>query len=150
MKVERLRPLSANIGILGVGHHTYWGQFEGLLDELKGKMSRFETKVQARGVKVSLFGITDNAASAQRVLPAIKAADLDLLFIDMLTYATSSTFAVIARELSVPIVLVALQPLSAMDYPRRPPSCSSATTTSARFRSSRESQRDSAGRSPTW
>jgi L-arabinose isomerase len=35
----------------------------------------------------------------------------------MLTYATSSSFGVIARELDVPIVLVALQPLRAMDYP---------------------------------
>lgn len=118
MKVERMRPLAARVGILGVGHHTYWGQFDGLLDELKGKMSRFEAKVKALGVEVSVFGIADNAASAMRALPAIKAADLDLLFIDMLTYATSSTFGVIARDLGVPIVLVALQPLSAMDYPR--------------------------------
>jgi L-arabinose isomerase len=117
MKVERMRPLAANVGILGVGHHTYWPQFQGLLDELKGKMTRFERKVEASGVTVSTFGIADNAASAYKVVPAIKAADLDLLFIDMLTYATSSTFGVIAREITAPIVLVALQPLSAMDYP---------------------------------
>ena len=34
----------------------------------------------------------------------------------MLTYATSATFGVIVRNLDVPIVLVALQPLAAMDY----------------------------------
>ncbi|MBD3266696.1 arabinose isomerase, partial [bacterium] len=44
--------------------------------------------------------------------------DLDLLFCDMLTYATSSTFAAIMRELAIPIVLVALQPMPAMDYAR--------------------------------
>lgn len=43
---------------------------------------------------------------------------LDLLFIDMVTYATSATFGVLARELSIPIVLVALQPREALDYAR--------------------------------
>ena len=34
----------------------------------------------------------------------------------MLTYATSASFAAIVRGLDVPIVLVALQPLPALDY----------------------------------
>ena len=41
---------------------------------------------------------------------------LDLVFCDMVTYATSSTFGVIVRGLDVPVVLVALQPMAAMDY----------------------------------
>ena len=36
----------------------------------------------------------------------------------MLTYATSASFAAIVRELDVPIVLVALQPMEALDYAR--------------------------------
>jgi L-arabinose isomerase len=48
----------------------------------------------------------------------VRAADLDLLFVDMVTYATSSTFGVLVRELHLPIVLVALQPMAAMDYAR--------------------------------
>jgi L-arabinose isomerase len=48
----------------------------------------------------------------------MKAADLDLVFCDMLTYATSSTFGLIVRDLGVPIVLVALQPMRALDYER--------------------------------
>ena len=43
-------------------------------------------------------------------------ADLDLLFCDLLTYATSSTWGILVRELDLPIVLVALQPLKALDY----------------------------------
>jgi L-arabinose isomerase len=34
----------------------------------------------------------------------------------MLTYATSGTFAIIIKSLSIPVVLVALQPLKALDY----------------------------------
>lgn len=46
----------------------------------------------------------------------MRAADLDILFVDMVTYATSSTFMPIASELKIPILLVALQPADAMPY----------------------------------
>ncbi len=118
MAVERRRPLTANIGVMAVGHHVYWGQFEGLLQELLGKVGAFVGKVRAQGVDVADFGMVDRAEAAYAVLPKLKAADLDLLFVDMVTYATSSTFGAICRELAVPIVLVAMQPLEAMDYER--------------------------------
>jgi L-arabinose isomerase len=82
------------------------------------KLDVFVGKVRTQGVDVTSFGMVDSAEPAYAVLPKLKAADLDLLFIDMVTYATSATFGVIARELDVPIVLVALQPLQAMDYER--------------------------------
>ena len=41
---------------------------------------------------------------------------LDLLFVDMLTYATSSTFGIIIKSLNIPVVLAVLQPLQALDY----------------------------------
>ncbi|MBK7926909.1 MAG: hypothetical protein IPJ98_05260 [Bryobacterales bacterium] len=62
--------------------------------------------------------MVDKAQDAYALLPKLKAADLDLVFCDMLTYATSASFGAIVRSLDVPIVLVALQPLPAMDYPR--------------------------------
>jgi L-arabinose isomerase len=67
-------------------------------------------------VQVTSFGIADDAASAYALLPKLKAADLDLVFCHMLTYATSASFGAIIRGLDVPIVLVALQPLKALDY----------------------------------
>ena len=118
MLVQRRKPLSATVGILGVGHDTYWAQFEGLLPELMGYLDVFDKQVRACGVDVVNFGMIDNAKSAYAALPKIQAANLDLLFVDMLTYATSCTWGILARELHVPIVLVALQPLSAMNYPK--------------------------------
>jgi L-arabinose isomerase len=116
MVVERRKPLTARVGVLAVGHHVYWGQFEGLLDELLGKLDVFVGKVKGHGVEVVDCGMIDCARAAYAALPRIKAADLDLLFIDMVTYATSSTFGVLIRDLDTPVVLVALQPRSAMDY----------------------------------
>ncbi len=116
MRVARRQERTANVGIFGVGFHRYWAQFDGLLDELIGKLDLFVTRVAAHGVSVSNFGVVDDAPSAAALVPRLKAADLDLVFCDMLTYATSASFATIVRQLDVPIVLVALQPLKAMDY----------------------------------
>ncbi len=116
MKIERRKPLTARAGLMGVGLDTYWEQFPGLLDELMKKMEKLEQKLAANQVEVISFGMVDNAQRAFEALPKIKAADLDILFVDMLTYATSATFGAIVREMNVPVVLVALQPLSALDY----------------------------------
>lgn len=116
MKIERRKPLTARAGLMGIGLDTYWEQFPGLLDELMKKMEKLEQKLAANQVEVISFGMVDNAQRAFEALPKIKAADLDILFVDMLTYATSATFGAIVREMNVPVVLVALQPLSALDY----------------------------------
>ena len=116
MKVERRKKRTANIGIFGVGFHKYWPQFEGLLEEMKRKLDVFTERVKSREVEVTQFGIVDDSASAYALLPKLKAADLDLIFCDMLTYATSASFAPIIRGMDCPIVLVALKPLKALEY----------------------------------
>jgi L-arabinose isomerase len=116
VRIPRRKPRTARIGLFGVGYHVYWGQFPGLLDELLAKLAILEGRVAATGATVTNFGIIDKAHDAYALLPKLKAADLDLVFCDMVTYATSATFGAIIRGLDVPIVLVALQPLAAMDY----------------------------------
>ena len=116
MNVTRRKKRTANIGIFGVGFHKYWSQFDGLLNELTNKLNIFTDRVKAYEVQVTSFGISDDAASAYAMLPKLKAADLDLVFCHMLTYATSASFGAIIRGLDVPLVLVALQPLKALDY----------------------------------
>ena len=118
MKVARRRPRTAHVGVFGVGFHVYWAQFPGLLDALLAKMDVLVGRVERRGVRVTNFGMVDKAQDAYALLPRLKGADLDLVFCDMLTYATSATFGVVIRSLDVPIVMVALQPLAAMDYAR--------------------------------
>ena len=99
-----------------MGHHTYWGQFPGLLEEMHRKQAHLTARLQRMGAEVRDFGMVDQAQAAYELLPRLKAADLDFVFCDMVTYATSSTFGVLVRGLDVPVVLVALQPMAAMDY----------------------------------
>ena len=140
-RVARRKPLTANVGVVSVGLDTYWKQCPGLLEDMLKKEGVFADKIAAHQVKVTRFGMSDNPQKAHALIPAMKAADLDLLFVDMVTYATSSTFAPFVRELNVPIVLVALQPEIRASTTSTPRSTSSSiTTTSARCRSSRASR----------
>jgi len=115
-RMERLKPLSARAGLLAIGHHVYWPQFDGLLAEMHRKLGVVHDRIEANGLEVASFGMLDTAQSAYDVVPRIQAADIDILFVDMATYGTSSTFGILCREINVPIVLVALQPMAAMDY----------------------------------
>src|ERR1043165_1735371 len=87
-RIARRKPRTARIGIFGVGHHTYWAQFPGLHDEMLGKIDILVQRVAATGVNVTNFGLVDTAQAAYALVPKLKAADLDLIFCDMVTYAT--------------------------------------------------------------
>ena len=115
MQIPRRKPRTANVGVFGVGHYNYWPQFDGLLEEMHRKLDVLVEKVKTHDVTVTNFGLVDDAPGAFALLPKLKAADLDLVFCDMVTYATSSTFGILIRDLDVPVVLVALQPLEALD-----------------------------------
>ena len=114
--IERKQKRQAKIGVFAVGHETYWGQFEGLLDNLMGFHRDLIAKIEGNGVEVVDFGMVDVSERAYEVLPAMKGADVDVMFCNMVTYAPSCTFAPIIKALDVPMVLVALQPREAMDY----------------------------------
>ncbi len=116
MDIERRKPLAAKVGIFGVGHAIYWEQFPGLEAELLGYLRRLEDRVAAMGCETVTFGMLDDAASAYAALGPMRSAGVDLWLCDMLTYATSCTWAILRRELSEPMVLVALQPRTALDY----------------------------------
>ena len=106
----------ATVGVFAVGHAVYWGQFPGLLDTLMGFHAKLVTMLEEEGVRVIDFGMSDSSEKAYDILAEIKKSNIDLLFCNMVTYATSSVFAPIARDSGLPIVLTALQPRAHLDY----------------------------------
>ena len=116
--MTRKTKVTARIGIFAVAHGTYWAQFEGLFDRLMGYHAELCKKVRDMGVEVVDFGMIDTSEKAFAAVKQMKAGDIDMLFCNMSTYATSSVFAPIIRALDVPMVLIALQPRSSMDYTR--------------------------------
>ena len=106
------------IGVFGVGYDVYWGQFEGLLDDLMKKHAVIIEKINRSDAEIIDFGMIDNPKKAYEKLKEIQSSNLDLIFCNMLTYATSGTFAIIIKTLQIPIVLIALQERKALDYTR--------------------------------
>lgn len=117
--VEKRKPTRPRIGVFGVGYYKYWSQFDGLLEDMMLKQAAFIQKIESGAhAEVIDFGLIDDVFKAYELVPKLNAANLDLIFCDMVTYATSNTFGVVIRSINVPIVLVALQPDQAMDYSR--------------------------------
>jgi L-arabinose isomerase len=115
MDINRRKPLAARVGLFCVGHHTYWGQYPGLLDELLGYHAIIRQRIEANGIEVTDFGMTDDAESAYAMARELKRGDFDLVFCNLATYATSSTWGVMVREITTPIVLVGLQPRRSLE-----------------------------------
>ena len=114
--IERKKKRTAKIGIFAVAHGTYWAQFPGLYDNIMGYHRDFCGITESFSVDVMDFGMVDSSEKAYEVAEKILGSGLDVLFCNMVTYATSSVFAPIIRAVNVPVVLVALQPRKALDY----------------------------------
>ena len=114
--IERKIERTARIGIFAVAHNTYFHQFEGLYEKLMGYHKDFQELLGENQVEVLDFGMVDTSEKAYAVAEQLQAANVDIIFCNMITYATSSVFAPIIREVNRPVVLVALQPRAALDY----------------------------------
>lgn len=114
--MERLRKRNARIGFFAVGHDTYWGQFDGLLEQLMKYHEETAGLITENEVELIDYGMIDTSEKGYAAVRKMQGDALDIIFCDMVTYATSSVFAPIIREMGCPVVLLALQPLQGMDY----------------------------------
>ena len=114
--IMRKNPRNAKIGIFAVSHSTYDGQFPGLYDNLNRYHRDLLSMIEKNEVEVVDFGMIDTSEKAYKALPKMQGAGLDLLICNMVTYATSSVFAPIIRDVKAPVILTALQPRAKLDY----------------------------------
>lgn len=107
---------TARIAFFAVGHDTYWHQFPGLLESLIRHHATARQMIEKEQVAVVDYGMVDSNTKAYAVLEQMQGDAVDLVICNMVTYATSATFAPIIRNASAPVILLALQPLAGMDY----------------------------------
>ena len=106
-----------HVGIVTLGHYIYFHQFPGLREELIKKGEDFAAYVERDISEISDFGFIDCVDDAFDTVKRIKRKDIDILFIILSTYVPSAVAAPLARYLSdIPQVLVAIQPLTHLDY----------------------------------
>lgn len=114
--IERKVKREGRIAFFSVVHAVYFDQFEGLEESLNKYHADTIELVRKNGVEVVDYGIVGSNSRAFEVADLIAGDKIDVIFCNMITYATSSVFAPIVQNTSAPIVLVALQPLQGMDY----------------------------------
>jgi L-arabinose isomerase len=104
------------IGLFGIGLDTYWAQFAGLEERLKGYTQLVAGKLAKPGVQVVNLGLIDTPQKAVNAGHEFRRADVDLIFLYVSTYALSSTVLPVVRRAKVPVIILNLAPSAAIDY----------------------------------
>ena len=106
------------VGLFGIGLDTYWPQFPGLEERLRGYVAEVAAHLERPGTEVVNLGLVDSSERALEAGHALRRADVDLVFLYVTTYALSSTVLPVVRRAGVPVVVLNLQPEAALDYAR--------------------------------
>jgi L-arabinose isomerase len=104
------------VGLFGIGLDTYWPQFAGLEERLKGYLEKVAGKLRRPGVEVVNLGLIDGPEKAVAAGHRFRQADVDLIFLYVTTYALSSTVLPVVRRAKVPVIVLNLSPGAAIDY----------------------------------
>jgi L-arabinose isomerase len=105
-----------NVGLFGIGLDAYWPQFAGLRERLESYILQVAKKLGSSQVQVTNLGLIDTPAKALEAGHRFRAADVDLIFLQVTTYALSSTVLPAVRRAKVPVIVLNLAPAPAIDY----------------------------------
>lgn len=110
-RTEELR-----VGLLGLGLQTYWSQFEGLEERLRGYIGTVEKKIESRDRIIVNMGLVDEHQKAIEAGNRCRRQEVDILLVYVTTYSLSAVLLPVILRAKVPVVLLNLQPEPAIDY----------------------------------
>ena len=105
----------ARVGVFAIALGAYLPQFPSLVPEFEAQYATFKTLLPST-VEVIDGGIVTTKEQSQSAGDKFRAADVDLVILQLLTYATSYNMLPAVRDLDVPVVLVNVQKKRAPDY----------------------------------
>ena len=105
----------ARIGVFSIALGAYLPQFPSLVPEFEGQYDAFKKTIPDT-VEIIDGGICTTKELSQAAGDKFRAADVDLVICQLLTYATSYNMLPAVRDVNVPVVLVNVQKLKAPDY----------------------------------
>jgi L-arabinose isomerase len=97
------------IGLFGIGLDAYWPQFKGLKPRLEGYLRVVQKNLERPGVEIVNLGLIDNPKKALEAGHQFRAADVDLIFLHVTTYALSSTVLPVVQRAKVPVIILNLR-----------------------------------------
>jgi L-arabinose isomerase len=104
------------IGLFSIGLNTYWDQFPGLLDRLEGYRKNILKRISNDDVEVIDAQMVDTVEKARLAGDMFNKEGVSLIFLYVSTYALSSTVLPAVQKVRVPVIILNLQPVSAIDY----------------------------------
>ena len=105
----------ARVGVFAIALGAYLPQFPSLVPEFEAQYADFKQSLPD-AVELIDGGIVTTKELSQMAGDKFRAADVDLVILQLLTYATSYNMLPAVRDLDVPVVLVNLQKKRAPDY----------------------------------
>lgn len=105
----------AKVGVFGIGLEAYWSQFPGLKERLERYQQHVEEQT-GQWAQIVSTGLVDTAPKAYAAGSKFAEERVDLVLCYASTYATSSQVLPIVQEAKAPVVVLNLQPTSALDY----------------------------------
>ncbi|GHV02668.1 L-arabinose isomerase [Bacteroidia bacterium] len=103
-------------GLFGVGLDTYWRQFEGLYERLTGYQHEIAARMGTLGAEVVDAGMVDCPDRAVEAADLMRREGVEIVFLFISTYALSSTVLPVVQRLHVPVIILNVQPVAAIDY----------------------------------
>ncbi|HWB83618.1 MAG TPA: L-fucose/L-arabinose isomerase family protein [Bryobacteraceae bacterium] len=110
------RSRRGRIGVFGIGLEAYWPQFPGLKSRLEGYQRIVEERIAAFDADVTSAGLVDTATASADAGERFARSALDLIVCYIGTYATSSQVLPVVQRAKVPVLVLNLQPVDALDY----------------------------------
>ena len=105
----------ARIGVFSIALGAYLPQFPSLVPEFEAQYDAFKKTIPDT-VEIIDGGIVTTKELSQAAGDKFRAADVDLVICQLLTYATSYNMLPAVRDVNVPVVLVNVHKLKAPDY----------------------------------
>ena len=105
----------AKVGVFSIALGAYLPQFPQLVPEFEGQYEAFK-KTLPTTVDIIDGGMITTKEQAQTTGDKFRAEDVDLVILQMLTYATSYNVLPVVRDLNVPVVVVNVQKKAQPDY----------------------------------
>jgi len=105
----------AKVGLFGIGLAAYWPQFKGL----KARLQNYQSIVAGRlgeFCEIIDAGLVDSAPRAVEAGQLFASEGVELVVCYVATYATSSQVLPVVQKCRAPVLILNLQPASALNY----------------------------------
>lgn len=102
------------VGVMALGLQAYWPQFDGMRAAILRHHERL-LELIGEGADRTELGLVDTIDGAREAARKLAAADVDVIFAHLTTYATSEPLMLAVASTGVPVVLLNVQSVRALD-----------------------------------